>query len=302
MARNSFPKVSIIFSNLNGGEEPLECLASIQKLTYPKAKIETIVIDNSSTDGSPENIEKKFPKVKLMKLKAAIGLPASLNLGIKNSTGRYIFICNDDVVLAKDSISKMLDYFKRNTNIGVLGGSVFYKNNPTLLIESAPKFNFYLGLIKKSKASLRPREAIWLQSCAIMVPKAVFDHIGLFDEGYYPLYFDDFDFCLRAKKAGYKIIHYPDAFFWHGEGKTTDKVHTLQKHYWWYKNRIRFLFKNATPLQIISAIIYQFVIISGKTIYTRRNYLWTFIKALTENISNLPSIIKLRTIPTPKNV
>ena len=108
----NLPKVSIVFSNFNGGKEPLECLASIKKLNYPKNKIETIIIDNGSKDKSPEKIAGKFPEVNLIKLKKDIGLPASLNLGIKKSAGKYIFIANDDIIFEKSSIKNMVHFLE----------------------------------------------------------------------------------------------------------------------------------------------------------------------------------------------
>src|SRR3990167_4342447 len=165
----NLPKVSIVFSNFNGGKEPLECLASIKKLNYPKNKIATIVIDNGSKDKSPEKIASKFPGVRLIKLKKDIGLPASLNLGIKKAKGKYIMIANDDITLEKNSIKNMVDFLEINKNVGVLGGKVFYKDEPKKLSDSACDFNFYLGEIKKGLA--KGEKIKWLQSCAIMIPK-----------------------------------------------------------------------------------------------------------------------------------
>src|SRR3990167_7760042 len=208
MSKIILPKVSIIFSNLNGGKEPLECLFSIGKLNYPKNKIETIVIDNGSVDGSPDKIAKKFPKVKLIRLKSAI---------------------------------------------------------------------------------------LWLQSCSIMIPKSVFDKIGLFDEGFYPLYFDDFDFCLRVKKANLKLAHLPDAIFWHGWGKTTEKSGRYNMYCWWYRNKIRFMLKNASPVQIISFLTFQIVATVVRSLTERQNILYPLFRAIVENILILPQTIKART-------
>ncbi|OGD93356.1 hypothetical protein A2697_03375 [Candidatus Curtissbacteria bacterium RIFCSPHIGHO2_01_FULL_41_44] len=292
MSKIILPKVSIIFSNLNGGKEPLECLFSIGKLNYPKNKIETIVIDNGSVDGSPDKIAKKFPKVKLIRLKSAIGLPPSLNLGIKKSQGKYIFIGNDDIVLEKNSILGMVDYLEKNKEVGVVGGKVFYKDKPKKLTDSASGFNFYLGDIKKPKSQ---SEILWLQSCSIMIPKSVFDKIGLFDEGFYPLYFDDFDFCLRVKKANLKLAHLPDAIFWHGWGKTTEKSGRYNMYCWWYRNKIRFMLKNASPVQIISFLTFQIVATVVRSLTERQNILYPLFRAIVENILILPQTIKART-------
>ena len=288
----NLPKVSIVFSNFNGGKEPLECLASIKKLNYPKNKIETIIIDNGSKDKSPEKIAGKFPEVNLIKLKKDIGLPASLNLGIKKSAGKYIFIANDDIVLEKSSIKNMVHFLEKNTNVGVLGGKVFYKNEPKKLSDSACDFNFYLGEIKKGL--VKGEQIKWLQSCAIMVPKIIFQKVGLFDSGFYPLYFDDFDFCLRVKNSGFKIVYLPNATFWHGVGKTTRQFSNKKVYYWWYKNKIRFYLKNATIVQIITATFVQITAICIKSFKEKQNVFSPFARALIVNIQEMNKIRKIR--------
>src|SRR3990167_7096004 len=288
----NLPKVSIVFSNFNGGKEPLECLASIKKLNYPKNKIQTILIDNGSKDKSPEKIAGKFPEVNLIKLKKDIGLPASLNLGIKKSAGKYIFIANDDIVLEKSSIKNMVHFLEKNTNVGVLGGKVFYKNEPKKLSDSACDFNFYLGEIKKGLA--KGEQIKWLQSCSIMVPKIIFQKVGLFDSGFYPLYFDDFDFCLRVKNSGFKIVYLPIVTFWHGVGKTTRQFSNKKVYYWWYKNKIRFYLKNATIVQIITATLFQITAICIKSFKERQNVFSPFARALIVNIQEMNKIRKIR--------
>lgn len=281
--------VSIVFSNFNGGNEPIECLNSIAKLNYPKNKLETIVIDNGSKDGSKEKIKKLFPKTKIIGLKKDIGLPASLNLGINKSHGKYIMVANDDIVFEKNSVQNMVNYLEKNTNVGVLGGKVFYKKNPKKLSLSACDFGMYKGEIKGGLA--RGNKIKWLQSCAIMIPRTVFENIGLFDAGYYPLYFDDFDFCLRATKANLKIIYLKEATFWHGAGKTTQKFPSKNVYFWWYKNKIRFYIKHASPVQIVSASIVQVLATTIKSLTTKQNLLPCLFKAFVINFSQLPATI-----------
>lgn len=290
MLKNNFPEVSIIFSNLNGGKEPIECLESIKKLSYPQGKIETIVVDNHSTDGSLQKIA-KFPNVKLIKLKKAIGLPKSLNLGIKKSRGKYILIGNDDIVFDKNSIIHMVNYLEKNSEVGILGGKVFYKDQPKKLTDSALNFNYYLGIIKKPKSA---KDILYLQSCSIMVPRKVFERVGLFDEGFYPLYFDDFDFSLRVKKAKLKLAYLPKVIFWHGCGKTTEKADSKQRYYWWYRNKIRFMIKNAPVLSLLSSLTIQFLTLAVKSIAEKQNLLPIIAKAFIENIKDYPEIINSR--------
>jgi len=286
----NYPKVSIVIPNKNGGKEPLECLKSIGKLAYPQKSLETIVVDDCSTDSSVENIKKTFPKVKLIELKSPHGFAGAINIGIKISNGKYIFIGNDDIVFGKESITKMVDFYQKRQDIGILGGKIYYKDKPKKISASALGFNFYLGSIKTlfSKSQIA-----WLQGCAIMIPKSVFKKIGLFDFGYFPAYFEDFDFCLRAKRAGYKLEQLPSAIFWHGYGKTIQKFSISQKRYWWYKNKIRFILKNANLYQIITSLFvlllqipYFLVKLDSRSLAILKGFWW--------NIRNLPKTIAIR--------
>ena len=198
-------------------------------------------------------------------------------------------IANDDITLEKNSIKNMVDFLEENKNVGVLGGKVFYKDEPKKLSDSACDFNFYLGEIKKGLA--KGEKIKWLQSCAIMIPNRVFQKVGLFDEGFYPLYFDDFDFCLRVTKAGFKIIYLEDAVFWHGGGKTTEKLPSKKVIFWWYKNKIRFYFKNASALQILSAFTIQLFATAIKSVTSKQNLLPSLLKAFFVNFLELPATI-----------
>lgn len=281
--------VSIVFSNFNGGNEPIECLRSINKLNFPKNRLEVIVIDNGSQDGSKEKIIKLFPKIKLISLKKDIGLPASLNLGIKTSKGKYIMIANDDIIFEKNSVKNMVNFLEKNVDVGVLGGKVFYKDEPKKLSHSACDFNLYSGEIKSGLA--KGDKIKWLQSCSIMIPSTIFNSIGLFDEGFYPLYFDDFDFCLRAKKAGFKIIYLKDAIFWHGGGKTTQGFPSKNVYFWWYKNKIRFYIKHASLFQMIPAFIVQMFATAIKSLTTKQNLLPCLLQAIVFNFSDFSKIL-----------
>src|SRR4030042_4827442 len=100
----NYPMISIIFPNYNGGQNPLECLSSIEKLNYPKSKLETIIVDNHSTDESITKIKKQYLWVKIIELKKNLGFAGGINKGIKKANGTYLFITNDDILFEKNSL------------------------------------------------------------------------------------------------------------------------------------------------------------------------------------------------------
>lgn len=289
----NYPKVSIIFPNYNGGQEPIDCLKSIAKLNYPQKKIETIVIDNGSTDGSDIKIKKLFPKVKFIKNQENVGFAKAVNRGILASTATYIFIGNDDLVFIKDSLKNLIDYAAKISTTGVLGGKIFYKNNPRKLASCGYYFNKWTGRIQTKKKPNSIGYPDWVQGCAMLIPRKVFQKIGLLDERFTHL-FEDFDFCQRAKKSGYRVIYLPTAHFLHRESVTANKNKSL-KYFHWYKGKMLFLIKNMPIPNIMSILLLQLLIITPyRALFLHDGRLFPFLKALTWNLKHLSENLKLR--------
>ena len=298
----SLPLISIVFPNHNGGKEPLECLRSIENLSYPKDKIEVIVIDNNSTDGSLEQLKVKSEKLKvegrrlkIIENKENVGFAKAINQGIKCSNGEYIFITNDDIIFDKKSLKNLVEYANQHPKIGILGGKIFSKNNPTEVISCGYMMNKWTGNVYPSPSSDKVHEPDWIQGCAMLVLRKVIDKIGLLDEGFSLIYFEDFDFCLRAKKAGYSIAYIPSAHFWHGQSKTMNKD-LAHKYYQWYKNKIRFILKNLPLFNIISILTLQFFFIAPyRMIVLRDKRLTPFLKGFYWNFKNILKTFVART-------
>lgn len=290
----SLPLVSIVFPNYNGGSEPLECLKSIKNLSYPKDKIEVIVIDNNSTDGSLQNIKYTDQKIKIIENKENVGFAKAINQGIKQSNGEYIFIGNDDIVFDKDSLKILVEYLINHPKVAIAGGKIFSKNNPTEVVSCGYMMNKWTGNIYPSPNPNVIKEPDWIQGCAMLVRKSVFDQIGIFDDNFSFIYFEDFDFCLRAKKAGYKISYLPTAYFWHGQSKTMDKD-LQRKYYQWYKNKLRFTIKNLPIFNILSVLLIQFVLITPfRALALRDRRFIPFLKGLFWNIIHLLQTLEVR--------
>lgn len=251
------PKVSIIFPNYNGKSDSLTCLRSLSLLSYPQQNIETIMVDNTSTDGSIEAVKKHFPSVEIIPLKKNIGFAAAVNEGIRISIGDYIFIINNDIIFDKEFLTVLIDYMEKNLEVGIAGGKIYYQAPKNKILFCGAKFNPWLGSIHRLPNPNRIKESEWIQGCAMLIKRAVIEKVGLFDEGFF-FGFEDFDLCRRAKRAGFKIIYHPRAIAWHKEGATIDKEGFIKKNVELYKGKFRFVFKNSSLPQILSTILFQF--------------------------------------------
>lgn len=244
------------------------------------------MIDNDSTDDSVSLARKLFPWVRIFPQRKNLGFAKAVNLGIKKAKGKYLLITNNDVVFQKNYLSRLVEYLEKNPGVGIVGGKVYYKKPKNKIIFPGAKFDFYTGLLRTNKNPNKISETDWVPGCNMLVKKEVFQKIGGFDEGFF-FYFEDLDLCLRAKRAGYKVIYHPRAILWHGEGASIDRQPWQKKSEFYYYGKTRILFKHATRIQLISALLFQFIIgLPFHLLILKRQNYTAAIKALVKCIKD----------------
>ncbi|MDO8498846.1 MAG: glycosyltransferase family 2 protein [bacterium] len=237
---------SIIIPSWNGLKHLRKCLPSISSQTL--RGVEVIVVDNGSEDSSVSYIKKSFPKFKVIELSENLGFAKAVNLGIKESHGKYIILINNDTKLQEKAIeylvkaannhpeigfvaSKMLNFFKSGV-INAVGGyidAVGHANNLGMGVKDTKRFNKagYV-FIATGGGGLFKRE--------------VFDKVGLFDEDYFA-YMEDVDLCFRAQLAGFKGWYEPKAIIYHVH-KATSSRNPAFLEYLQFRNMTMTVIKN----------------------------------------------------------
>lgn len=257
MAMN-LPTLSVIVTNFNGGEEPLDFLASVAKSDYPQSRRETIVVDSGSTDGSPDAIVRAFPAARLVRLPEARGLPHAVNQGLAVASGQYVFLGNDDLTVDRSSLRLLVETMERDIGVGLASGTVFLKYPKSGEADVAATDYAFHPLLGRITAHRRrsPADVSWLQSCALMIRRSVLDAVGGFDERFAPIYFDDLDFCDRTRRAGFRIQTVPEAVFRHGASHTMGKNLTGKTRAW-YRNKVRYTLKREPFGTALAALLFQ---------------------------------------------
>jgi GT2 family glycosyltransferase len=219
--------ISIIIVSWNAKELLDECLQSIYKNPF-KCELETIIVDNASTDGAPYLVKEKYPQVKLICNSENLGFAKANNIGIEKSTGKYVCLINSDAVALDNCLELMCNYMNQNPKIGILGPKVLYgdgrlqlscKEFPTFwknicqilaLEKFFPKSKLFGGekMLYWSHDSIR--EVDYMGGCFLMVRKCAIDHVGLLDDTFF-FYGEDKDWCKRFWKAGWKVVYFPEA-------------------------------------------------------------------------------------------
>lgn len=258
-------KISIVIPNFNGGQALLECLESVTSNQQLVAEI--ILVDNASKDNSQLRAKKKFPQIKLIRFRQNKGFAKAVNAGIKKSKGKFIFVLNNDIQLTKSALEKLINTFDKDEKIGIVGGKIVDPKGKFALAGFKP--NPYLGfMIYDKRGKNKPKEIDWISGSAMMIKKPVFQKIGLFDEKYF-FYYEDTDFCLRAKKAGFKLFYQPKAKIIHLGGISSQELSQSKLNQYWYKGKFRCILKNGTFLQILTSLLAQTFILPYKALIKR---------------------------------
>jgi GT2 family glycosyltransferase len=213
---DKFQMVSIIISNHNGKDLLKECLSSLMALAYPNFEI--IVVDAGSNDGTPEMVRQCFPLVKLVET-SEIGIGEAINIGMRNAVGDIIvFDFNNDEIASADWLNQLLNVLGSSSNIGVVGGTRILFGTDGVIDDAGSKIYLFghmskIGRLKKFAGYAKDPKEVDYVNC-IAAKKETIDKVGRLDEQFF-IYGEDADFCLRAKKAGYRIVQVPDAITYH---------------------------------------------------------------------------------------
>src|SRR3990167_3109094 len=232
---NQFKKNVIIIPTTLGGKRVIRCIKSVKKLAYPQEQIKIVVIDNKTPDKIYLKIRKDFPKVETIINKKNLGFSKAVNMGINSQKSDYYFITNDDIIFQKESLGTLVEFMERSPEVGICGGKQLLPKSGKFLA-GGRNFNFFRGQQTNTKGGYRPVFCDQVDGCCMLISKKVILKIGLLDEGFFPAYGEDLDYCLRAKKAGFKIAYHPKAIFFHEHAATTSTLPISEIYYISFKN------------------------------------------------------------------
>jgi len=296
IGKKTYPQVTFIVPTARGGQRPLECLRSIQKLNYPKKQIRIILIDNNTKDKIYKKVKKEFKGVTTIRNKSNDGFAKAVNQAIKKLPTDYFFVTNDDIIFEKESIKTLIDYVLDKPEVGICGGKQISPRTKRFLA-GGRNFNFFLGWQKDLKMAKLPTVCDQVEGCTMLIAKKVVAKIGLFDEGFYPAYGEDLDYCLRTKKAGFDVVYNPKAIFYHHFAHTTSKLPLREVYYLGFKNRLRLLIKHANLFQILSFFLFHYLLVFPIRLVVRREPIMIpEARALIWNVKNLRETLAARTI------
>ncbi len=241
-------KVSIILLNWNGKKDTLECLASLQKLTYPNYEI--LIVDNGSSDDSIASFQKEFPSLPIIQTFSNLGYAGGNNVGVDHALERgadYILLLNNDTIVSSDLLDRFLDAAKKQPKGGLFGGKILSYKEPKLIDHLGGNWNPRIGefvSIGKGKDITfftDMQKVDYVSGCALFIKREVIEKVGKLDPRFFLLW-EETDFCYRARTAGFEIWSVPTALVWHKISASFSGKALM--HYYWWRNRLLWIEKN----------------------------------------------------------
>jgi GT2 family glycosyltransferase len=223
-----------------------------------------IVLDNHSTDGSVDAFRTSFPEVEIIQLRDNLGYAGNNNVGIEAAVSKgadWVLVLNEDTILAEDCLEKLVEVGEGDARIGIVGPMVYHFDEPDVIQSAGGRLDqhwraWHIAQNEPDRKQFTaPHMVEWISGCAIMVRREVIDLVGMLDSRFF-YYWEETEWCLRAREKGWLIVHVPQASLWH---KGVQRNYQPNPSVTYYSTRNRFLMfaKHHAPVSAWMLAWYQ---------------------------------------------
>jgi GT2 family glycosyltransferase len=285
--------VSVVIVNWNAGGALRACLTALSATEGEPPQV--IVVDNASTDGSQAELSAVYPTLEVIQNDANVGFARAVNQGLRAARGQFALVLNPDVVLQPSTVSRLVQFMATNPDAGVVGprlldpdGSVqgSARRDPSawtaLFGRSAPMTRLFPNnpvsqreLPAIAAAGDAPFRVDWLSGACLLVRRAAWEEVGLLDERFF-LFWEDADWCLRFRQAGWAVYYLPSASGTHFVGvsragrRLGAVVDFHVSAYRYYRKHQRTSALHPLTMVVGAGLLASFVLRSAQTLWTSR--------------------------------
>ena len=226
------PSVVSVVLNWNGWERTVSCLSALSQVQYPRLTM--IVVDNGSTDHSPDRIRERFPGLAVLETGKNLGFAGGNNVGIRHAMqlgADYIWLLNNDAEPAPNALNELIKIAESNPLVGEVG-SVLVDPGPLGVIQAwgGGRASYWLGYNRESRVQQANDWFDYLTAASVLVRVGAFHEVGLLDERYF-LYWEDVDFSFRLRARGWKLAVAEGSIVRHQKGASTGSSRASRDRY-----------------------------------------------------------------------
>ena len=261
-------ELSVITVNYNGLKDTCALIESIPF----NENMEVIVVDNASLLDEASLIQKRYPQVKIIRSEKNLGFAGGNNLGIQESDGKYLFLVNNDTVFEDFNVQALIDRLESSPRIGMICPKIRFTwgNKPIQ----------YAGYTRLSRITVRNQSfgfgeedhgqydiahpTPYAHGAAMLVKRAIIEKVGYMPEDYF-LYYEELDWSMMLKRAGYEIWYDPSCTIYHKESQSTGQDSPLRTYYI-TRNRLLLVKRNWHGIYKYLAYIYLTCLVAPRDI------------------------------------
>lgn len=295
------PLVSIVIVNYKEPRDTLALLTSLQNVRY--SNFEIVLVDNGAEVDRAPLFKSYFSTVNVYSVTKNLGFAGGANLGIRKSKGEFVLLLNNDTIVPSDFLEPLVQLFQQDAEIGMVSPKIKFYDNPELIqYAGASQIDLFIGRGQKfgyGKKDIGQYDHVkptgLCNGACMMIRKKVFEDVGLLSELYF-MYYEEHDFCLRAKRLGWKAYYAGNTNILHKQSMSIGKSNPLKLY---YQNRNRIIYMRRFSKGISLVLFYCFLIvfqIPSKVLkhliqgqFVQIKYLF---KAVTWNIQNFKLDLK----------
>jgi hypothetical protein len=256
-AAEDHPRIAVIILTWNRVEDVVMCLESFSEVHYPN--LEVLVVDNASADDTVPTVQKRFPWTTLIVNDDNLGYVGGNNVGIRYALEHgadYVFILNSDTKMTPNVLHELVGVMRGDPRIAITGAKNLYLQNPAYtwgkygVLNWGPMLVRTHGRFVLDCPETSPKDVDWVIGNGCMMSREALEKVGIFDEDFFQVN-EDVDWCVRARKLGYRVVYVDTAAIHHKGASSADLSKPIVFSYGYFlgRNAILFARKHANPLQ-----------------------------------------------------
>jgi GT2 family glycosyltransferase len=290
------PDISVVIVTWNGRRHLETCLTSVE--AQRGVSVEAIVVDNGSSDGTAQYVRSRFPRVTLVRLEENRGFAGGNNAGVRHATGRFVAFLNNDTSADAGWLEALRSGIDEANGFALVTSRIVYMHDPGIIDSAGDGVLRWGGAFKRhhgEPASAAPdtREVFGVCGAACMMPKAVFDEIGGFDDDFFASH-EDVDLSYRARLRGYRCRYVADAIVRHVGSATLGTVSAFSVFHG--QRNLEWMYIKDTPGLLLWTTLPGHIVydVAAGVHFARIGMLRPYLRAKAAALAGLPRMLRKR--------